>query len=252
MRKILALWAHSRARSTAFERMMRERGDFFVIHEPFGPYYYFSGERISDNKSEVEARPEYGFEAILQRLWQEASSKPVFIKDHALYVAERANQAFLSHFQHTFLIRHPAQALPSLFARMPNFTLQEAGYAESYQLFELTKTVQTAVVIDADDLVKSPAATIRAYCEAVEIPFLSEALSWQAKSMTKSNWSDDGNWSESWNASRWHSHLESSQGFQKKPNRNYVAVEENEHLRQAYEFCLPYYEKLYEHRLLIT
>ena len=36
MEKILALWAVPRSTSTAFERMMRERGDFWVVDEPFG------------------------------------------------------------------------------------------------------------------------------------------------------------------------------------------------------------------------
>jgi hypothetical protein len=32
---LLALWSAPRSRSTAFERMMMERGDFRVVHEPF-------------------------------------------------------------------------------------------------------------------------------------------------------------------------------------------------------------------------
>ena len=35
MQNIIGLWAHMRARSTAFLRMMLERGDVFVVHEPF-------------------------------------------------------------------------------------------------------------------------------------------------------------------------------------------------------------------------
>ena len=32
---VIALWAHSRSASTAFLRMMIERGDVAVLHEPF-------------------------------------------------------------------------------------------------------------------------------------------------------------------------------------------------------------------------
>ena len=37
---ILALWAVPRSTSTAFEWMMRQRGDFECFHEPFGEVWY--------------------------------------------------------------------------------------------------------------------------------------------------------------------------------------------------------------------
>lgn len=40
MNKILALWAVPRSRSTAFEYMMRTRGDHVCLHEPFGEVWY--------------------------------------------------------------------------------------------------------------------------------------------------------------------------------------------------------------------
>ena len=49
----------------------------------------------------------------------------------------------------------------------------------------------------------------------------------------------------------WHTYLESSQGFKEKDKKDYVKIEDNENLKKAYEFCLPYYQKLYEYRLRI-
>ena len=40
MHKILALWAVPRSTSTAFEWMMRQRGDLDCLHEPFGEAWY--------------------------------------------------------------------------------------------------------------------------------------------------------------------------------------------------------------------
>jgi len=59
MKKILALWALPRSTSTAFETMMRQRGDFLVFHEPFVPCFYYSEERKSDRYPEVERNPAY-------------------------------------------------------------------------------------------------------------------------------------------------------------------------------------------------
>ena len=76
----------------------------------------------------------------------------------ARYIYDRADEVFLSHFDHTFIIRHPAKALPSLFARWSDFRLNEAGYAELYQMFEATKAFLGKVpsVIDSNDLVYKP------------------------------------------------------------------------------------------------
>ena len=40
MKKIVALWAVPRSTSTAFEWMMRQRGDMVCLHEPFGEAWY--------------------------------------------------------------------------------------------------------------------------------------------------------------------------------------------------------------------
>ena len=40
MNPIIFLWAHPRSMSTAIERVMRERGDFDCLHEPFLRCYY--------------------------------------------------------------------------------------------------------------------------------------------------------------------------------------------------------------------
>ena len=148
MNKILVLWSHMRARSTAFTRMMTERGDFFVMNEPFARYYYFSDERVSHRRSDVEQQPKYRFDTILKGLLQKSETQALFIGEHAYYVTPRADSDFISLFQNTFLIRNPAQSLPSLYDKMPDFTLQETGYKESHQLFELVKATEGTDLCD--------------------------------------------------------------------------------------------------------
>lgn len=183
MKKILALWAIPRATSTSFARMMQERNDFIVVDEPFGLYFHYSEESRSNRYSNYEKNPDYNFQPLLKNLINKAQSQPIFIKDMARYIYDRADEVFLSHFDHTFIIRHPAKALPSLFARWSDFRLNEAGYAELYKLFEATKAFLGKVppVIDSDDLVYKPEATVKAYCDAVGIPFLPQALKWEPK-----------------------------------------------------------------------
>ena len=57
MNKILVLWATPRSTSTAFEWMMRQRGDMECFHEPFGEAWY-QGEnplwpRVQENSLRI-------------------------------------------------------------------------------------------------------------------------------------------------------------------------------------------------------
>ncbi|NEO52877.1 MAG: sulfotransferase family protein [Okeania sp. SIO3B5] len=244
MEKILALWTTPRATSTAFECMMQERGDFEVHDEPFGLSYYYSKERCNTTRyPDIEPSSEYNFSSILEKLKQETEKQPVFIKDMSYYVMHIANQEFLSNFENTFLIRNPIKMLPSLFELRPDFTLKEAGYEGVYQLFHQVKEIggKVPTLIDSDDLVKKPEATIKAYCKAVDIPFIKEALEWKAESQTQIKEWEGG----------WHTYALSSSYFHEPKPKNYAKIEDNAHLKQAYEYCLPYYQKLYEYRLRI-
>jgi Sulfotransferase domain len=60
--------------------------------------------------------------------------------------------------------------------------LEEAGFAEQAQLFELvTDTLaRPAVVVDATDFRRDPERTMVAYCAAVGIEHREDALSWEA------------------------------------------------------------------------
>jgi hypothetical protein len=227
--------------------MMYERGDFSVKDEPFARCYYFSDDRVNGRRSDIQAVADHRFEAVTDRLWEEAQRRRLFVKDHAYHVAARADAAFLAAFSNTFLIRHPSQSLPSLYARMPDFTLEEAGYEASYRLFERVRQIEgrTPVIIDADDLVDRPSETVRAYCDAVGIPFLPGPLNWKVGVPAGL----DAHW---WGDASWHTHLENSSGFARQPNPGYVTIEDNAYIREACHYCLPFYSHLHEHRLRVS
>ena len=53
MTRMLVLWANPLSSSTAFEWMMRQRGDFTCIHEPFNEAYYFGSDRRSQRDADA-------------------------------------------------------------------------------------------------------------------------------------------------------------------------------------------------------
>lgn len=154
-RKILALWSTPRSRSTAFMWMMAERGDFETIQEPFGRSAYYSEERIFDRTTDIVPNAEYNYQSVLQLLQKKSQQTQIFVKDFAYYFLHKVNEEFLTCFQHTFLIRNPAQMLSSYYYKMPDLEIKECGYQELYELFKLVvkHTGEIPVVVNADDLV---------------------------------------------------------------------------------------------------
>ncbi len=243
--RILALWCTPRTRSTAFLWMMKQRGDFVVLQEPFEMSAHCSEERISDRLAHSPPQPEYNYQTVLRNLLSASEKERLFVKDHAYYFIHIVDDRFLSNFQSTFLIRDPAQMLPSYFYKWPDPRIEDTGYKELYRMFEKVADFsgRIPVLIDADDLVRRPAATVQIYCERVGIPFIPEALDWKPPGAgQKIGW---------WDGGSWHDHLRTSHGFHEQINTPYLNVDENDDLKRLYDLCMPYYEKLHSHRLHI-
>ncbi len=241
MNRILALWSAPRSVSTAFERMMMARGDHEVIHEPFSAHYYLSEERSSARFPDAPD-PRHRHDEILETITARARHRPVFVKDMAYHIRGVADRLFAARFVNTFIIRDPAEALPSLFHMWPDFTGEEAGYEAVRHLFELACGLgkQPPAVIDAADLLRAPESTVRAYCDAVDIPFLPEAMAWQATSPPQ--------W-KMWDA--WHADAKASTSFRAPAKKRYRSVTDEPRLAEAHAACLPHYRRLRAARIRV-
>src|SRR3712207_6748740 len=170
---IVALWAVPRSVSTAFERMISQRGDFAVFSEPFSVYYYYSKERLSDRYALAGDHPEAEWSSILSNIAASASGDKVFIRDMAYHVTRRTAEAARLPFVHTFIIRHPLRALLSLHRLWPDFTDEETGFERQYRLAREVQTItgKPPLIIDGDELCIAPENTVRTYCEGIGVPY---------------------------------------------------------------------------------
>jgi hypothetical protein len=175
---VLALWATPRTVSTAFERMMIERGDHLVLDEPWSRAYYFGPERRSDRYPPTFVESTYA--NVEAGVLAAGDAEPVFVKDMAYHAAPGISDDALGAMTHTFLLREPAAALTSLHRRWPDFTDDEAGYAAQRTLFdrvcELTGSVPA--VIDSDVLRADPGRVIAAWCDRVDLEHRPSSLQW--------------------------------------------------------------------------
>lgn len=143
MHPIIALWAVPRSTSTAFEWMMRQRGDLDCLHEPFGEAWY-QGEEPFWQRFQPGDKVTPGL--TLQSTWddikQRAERGPVFIKDFPHYISHLWDEEFLSHFTHAFLIRDPALTITSMHDKWPDFHEGEVGFPEQRALFDLLSALR--------------------------------------------------------------------------------------------------------------
>ena len=236
--RILALWAVPRSASTAFERMMIERGDHHVVDEPFSAHYYFGEQKVSPRFEAVEpnSRPDQ----ILTSLVSAAEERPVFVKDMAYHASGVATAELVATFHNAFLIREPLGAVASLAGKWPDFTDEEAGFGALATMIDLVEQAgQDVVVIDQDDLCRDPSGVVRRYCDRMGIPFLEDALCWEPGMRPEwERWSD------------WHESSAASTGFEppKPPTNEPLPAR----VLDVVSRCQPIYEALHERRLRPT
>ncbi len=243
MHKILVLWATPRSTSTAFEWMMRMRGDFNCFHEPFGEAWYQGEDALWPRIGpDGPRKPGLTLESAWQTLRDAAAEGPVFSKDFAHYIETLWSDAFLEHFDHSFLIRDPAKVATSMYRHWPDFVLQEIGFVEQRSLFDrlAERDGRPPPVIDSDDLLEDPHGIVAAYCDAVGIPFIAEALSWEPGDRAEVSWYDGGSW---------HGNLRDSDGLKPQPRNTVDISQAPDRVREIYQLVLPHYEHLHAHRL---
>lgn len=244
MKQIIALWAIPRSTSTAFEWMMRQRGDFECLHEPFGEAWY-QGEdplwpRFKDGDKTTAGLT---LESVWDHIQARARKNPVFLKDFPHYINHIWTPEFLSHFTHTFLIRDPVKTLSSIYDKWPDFDDAEVGFPEQRALFDLLWALNGSppTVIDSDDLLENPAAMVEVFCDSVGIPFLPDALHWKAGGDSAAH-----SW---WDGGSFHHNLANSTGLKPQP-RGYVEVAHApDRVQRVHRRMRPHYERLYAHRL---
>lgn len=238
MNKIIAMWAHQRAMSTAFLRMVIERGDVTVIHEPL--VTLIDEGRVSvpdgaDGTVEVDSEA-----ALFQHMRELARTRTVFFKDTVEHRYEYlfAHPEEIADFEHTFIVREPHRTIASLYHMKPTITCPEVGYEHLFEIFELVRGLERRqpIVIDAERLLSSPREVIGRWCEQVDLPFLEHALTWAPE--------DRPEWQRT---KQWHAAVAQSSGFS-APSREYDATADNHPmLKQYFDYHLPFYEKLIRH-----
>jgi hypothetical protein len=233
--RLIALWGPPRSRSTVILRMMLQRGDLTVVHEPFSNLAVLGYFRVGDEQAD-------SYDDLVTLLCRESRRIPVFFKDTTEYRYPEVleDQRILTGATNTFIIREPAEAIASHYAINHDLTVAEVGYEHLFETFTAARdaTGTTPTVIDAADLVADPSGIVSAYCARIGLSFWPRMLSWEPGERTE--------WSRT---ARWHRDVSESCQVTPTASQYAVRVDNDERLAAMYRHHLPFYEELRRHRI---
>lgn len=265
--KIVFLWSHIRAVSTAFERAFIQREDYVTFHEPFAEPCYFGPERMytyyDDELSEHAECINTTYSDIIEKILKAATNgenKNIFVKDMVRHVVRSDYKLhpenptllpldFLKRCKHTFLLRTPEKSIPSLYRvylkKRKEFIYEETGYPEFQVLFDfLTKvTGSRPALVDASDLLADPKAVMRIYCEsAIHDRFEPSMLEWTAGRIKAF---------EKWPG--WYDEAQESTGFNmvQRTTNDIEDLVLPDDMQQLIKESMAIYNRLYEFRIIV-
>lgn len=244
LHKIVALWAVPRSTSTAFEWMMRQRGDMVCFHEPYGEAWYQGEAPLWPRLTPDSVRTAgLTIDSVTEMLKATATEGAAFSKDFPHYIDHLWNDELLSLFTHSFLIRDPAKTITSMYSKWPDFHEKEVGFPEQRALFDkiADQTGKTPPVIDSDDMLEDPVTIISAWCDGVGIPFVKDALSWEPGARNEVSW---------WDGGSFHANLRNSDGLKPQARTKYIDIDQApDRVKSVYEKMMPHYEHMYQYRI---
>lgn len=236
----LAMWSGPRNISTAMMRSWGNRPDTIVCDEPlYAHYLSVTGKDHPGAAEVIEAGPVDLAEAIRGLLAPLPPGKTIFYQKHmAHHLLPEMDRSWLRQLTNCFLLRDPNEVIPSYIKHVADPTLNDTGYPQQAELFNLVHqwTGKTPPVIDARDVLENPREILSQLCHAVGVEFQGEMLSWPPGLR-----STDGVW-----AKYWYQEVQSSTGFRPYRSRSQPVPEK---LQPLLKSCQDLYQQLYSHRL---
>jgi len=230
----VAMWSGPRNLSTAMMYAFGNRGDCAVVDEPFyAAYLALTGLQHPMREEILESQSQEAIEVAQALVGPVPAAKPYFYQKHMTqHMIDGVPRDWMRQVTNVFLIRHPARVIASYAAKRENPTLDDIGFRQQAELFELCRSWgQDPVVVDSHDIRDDPATKLEQLCDRLGLPFSSKMLRWPPGGHP-----NDGVWAPVWYGAVWN-----SSGF---AGREGPLPEVPEHLHPVLEAAMPYYETM--------
>ena len=220
-------------------RAWSSRADTIVVDEPLYAFYLERTKADHPGRDEVIAAGETDWRKVVQRLTSDPlpDGRRIFYQKHMTHhLLPEIDRSFLDQLTNCFLIRDPAEVIASYTNKNHEPSLEDLGYVQQAEIFEIGARRGTPPVIDAQDVQENPAQTLRLLCDAIRVEFTDAMLSWPPGLRET-----DGIW-----AKYWYAEVEKSTGFRSRERR---ALQVPDRLRSVYEQSFEIYQRLRQHRI---
>jgi len=237
----IAMWSGPRNISTAMMRAWGNRPDTFVCDEPLYANYLRATGLPHPAASEVIAHHESDWRKAVAWITEAVpDEKPIFYQKHMTHhMLPEFGRDWIARCRNAFLVRAPERVLASYAEKRPEVALDDIGFVQQGELFarEADRLGKAPPVIEAEDVLASPAKALARLCEALDIPFTEKMLHWPAGPRAS-----DGIW-----AKVWYDAVERSTGFAERQNRAPRPL--TAELQAIADKARPHYERLAAHKL---
>ncbi|NSY37416.1 HAD family hydrolase [Leisingera sp. ANG59] len=230
----IAMWSGPRNLSTAMMYAFGNRGDCAVVDEPFyAAYLAMTGLNHPMRAEILESQPQDPVSVAQALLGPVPAAKPFYYQKHMTqHMIPGVPREWMRDVTNVFLIRHPARVIASYAAKRENPVLEDIGFRQQAELFDLVRGWgQVPVVVDSHDIRENPAVKLEQLCERIGVPYSPKMLSWP-----KGGHKDDGVWAAHWYGAVW-----TSTGFAGPEGR---LPEVPEELQPVFQAAMPYYEQM--------
>ncbi|GAA6194797.1 branched chain amino acid aminotransferase [Pseudophaeobacter arcticus] len=230
----IAMWSGPRNLSTAMMYAFGNRGDCAVVDEPFyAAYLALTGLQHPMREEILESQSQEAIEVAQVLVGPVPAAKPYFYQKHMTqHMIDGVPRDWMRQVTNVFLIRHPARVIASYAAKRENPTLDDIGFRQQAELFELCRSWgQDPVVVDSHDIRDDPATKLEQLCDRLGLPFSPKMLRWPPGGHP-----NDGVWAPVWYGAVWN-----SSGF---AGAEGALPKVPDDLRPVLEAAMPYYETM--------
>jgi hypothetical protein len=192
----IAMWSGPRNLSTAMMYSFGARQDFAVVDEPFYAAYLHQTGLHHPGRDEILASQPIDSQIVIKDILGPISGeKPHFYQKHMTqHMLPGIDRGWLADVANVFLIRHPARVIASYAAKRENPTLDDLGFRQQAELFDLVCELgQRPIVIDSADIRQDPEGMLKKLCSALGLPWDPAMLGWP-----KGGHANDGVWAKHW------------------------------------------------------
>ena len=229
---LVNLWSCPRNVSTAFMYSWAQRPDTQVWDEPLYAHYLHRSGIWHPGREEIIASMEKDGEKVVRELILQGSDRPVAFYKQMTHHLYELDDAFIGQTKNILFIRDPDAILASYSKVIDQPTLQDIGVKAQYDLWQKWGTQgKIDAVLDSKYLLMNPEGVLRKLCDALDIPYFSEMLQWEAGPRP-----EDGIW-----APHWYTNVHQSTGYLPYQPKE---IKLPEHILPLSQEAKPFYEFL--------